>query len=59
MLQKVKTQVHYMNGQNALLYLKQFLGAWNLEKREALKTKLREAGPGGAGGVVSVPGGGA
>jgi len=48
-----------MNGQNALLYLKQFLGAWNLEKREALKTKLREAGPGGAGGVVSVPGGGA
>jgi len=36
-LQRVKTQVHFMNSTNALEYLKQFFGALNLRRREALK----------------------
>lgn len=39
-LQKIATQLHYMNSGNAMVYLKQWFGAKNMEKRERLLAKL-------------------
>ena len=32
-LKRIATQVHYMNGRNALRYVKQYLAARNMEQR--------------------------
>lgn len=43
-LKRVSTQIHYMNGRNAVMYLKQYLRARNMRKRDQLERADRKPG---------------